>query len=127
MKKIGSGMAPGDRESGSPDHRSAEGQRSEMVERVGAELRRACLAEFGRTWSNDVAWRFARAAIAAMREPTKAMERSYYAACDEAGMVLWKTGYRAIIDAALADETMIGHSDPQAHREPDLKQIPEPK
>jgi hypothetical protein len=46
---------------------------SEMVERVGAALRAACLKEFGTNWNNDVAWEFARAAIAAMREPTPAM------------------------------------------------------
>ena len=54
----------------------------------------------------------ARAAIAAMREPTPAMERAYYAACDENGMVLWKTGYRAMIDAALADETLTAPAKP---------------
>ena len=44
-----------------------------------------------------------RAALEAMREPTPEMERAYYGSCDEAGMVLWKHGYRTMIDAALAE------------------------
>jgi hypothetical protein len=47
---------------------------SEMVERVGAALRKACLKEYGTNWGNDVAWRFARAALVAMREPTEGMK-----------------------------------------------------
>lgn len=39
---------------------------SDMIERVGSALAQACLEEFGSTWSNDVRWKFARAAIEAM-------------------------------------------------------------
>ncbi len=42
-------------------------------------------------------------AITAMREPTRDMEQAFYAACDEHGHVLWRYGYRAIIDAALSE------------------------
>lgn len=41
---------------------------SDMVERIGEALRKECLAIFGATWSNDVAWRLAQAAIEAMPE-----------------------------------------------------------
>lgn len=41
---------------------------SEMIERVGEALAKACKEEFGSTWSNDVRWKFARAAIDAMGE-----------------------------------------------------------
>lgn len=34
--------------------------------RVGEALRAKCKAEFGSTWSNDIAWSFARVAIAAV-------------------------------------------------------------
>lgn len=44
------------------------GADSDLVGRVGAALRAACLEEFGATWTNDVAWKFARAAIATMRD-----------------------------------------------------------
>jgi hypothetical protein len=58
------------------------------------------------TGSEDLLWTSwkagARAAIAAMREPSEAMEQAYYAACDVNGMCLWKHGYRVMIDAALA-------------------------
>lgn len=39
------------------------------IERVGDALRKKCLDIFGATWSYDVAWRLARAAIDAMPEP----------------------------------------------------------
>lgn len=35
---------------------------------VGEALRAACIREFGTAWSYDTAWRFARAAIAAMHD-----------------------------------------------------------
>ncbi len=41
-----------------------------------------------------------RAAIKAMRDPSKSMEDAYYGSCDEHGMVLWRSGYKAMIDAA---------------------------
>ena len=65
----------------------------EMVERVAMAIsgstRPAALARAAR-------------AIAAMRDPTPEMELAFYAACDEHGHVLWRYGYRAVIDAALA-------------------------
>jgi hypothetical protein len=46
---------------------------SEMVKRVGERLRNECLDVFGATWSYDVAWRFANAAIEEMRTPNDEM------------------------------------------------------
>jgi hypothetical protein len=43
----------------------------EMVARVAEALRSACREQFGSDWNNDVAWKFVRDAIAAMREPTE--------------------------------------------------------
>lgn len=43
------------------------------------------------------------AAIAAMREPTEEMREAFYKSCDEHGQVLWRYGYRAMIDEALKD------------------------
>lgn len=37
-----------------------------QIERVGEALRRECLAIFGSTWSNDIAWRLASTAIKEM-------------------------------------------------------------
>lgn len=68
---------------------------SEMVERVAEKLRAECLAVFGSTWNNDVAARFARAAIDTMREPTEAMAL-VYADPQEATMY-----WQAMIDTAL--------------------------
>ena len=68
----------------------------EIVERVARALDDA-----GMAYDPHTKWRFARAAIAAMREPTRAMEVAAYAAeetTDDAGIV-----WRAMIDAALAD------------------------
>jgi hypothetical protein len=82
-----------------------------MVERVGAELRKECLEVFGATWSNDVAWRFARAAITAMREPTPEMEKGLQAyldhltAYDEPSC---STAYHCMIDAALKEQEKVG-------------------
>ena len=39
-----------------------------MVDRVGQALRAACREEYGSDWNNDVAWKFARAAIQAMMD-----------------------------------------------------------
>ena len=77
---------------------------SEMVERVGAELRRVCLAEFGATWNNDVAWRFARSAIAAMKELPDDVVRAAIEADDKrTGNQTIRHIHRAIIDAMLAE------------------------
>jgi hypothetical protein len=46
---------------------TTENQPDELTRLVGERLRRECLSEFGSTWSNDVAWRFARAAIDEVR------------------------------------------------------------
>lgn len=70
-----------------------------MVERVGEALRNECLAVFGSTWSNDVAWRFARTAIKAMREPTEAMKGATYMRDWEA-LEIWQ----AMVDAALKEQ-----------------------
>lgn len=73
-----------------------------MVERVGEALRTACRKEFGSDWNYDVAWKFARAAIAAMREPTEAMieyaNNTVRADSDNMQCPDW---YRAAIDGAL--------------------------
>lgn len=69
-----------------------------MIERVGEALRKECLEVFGSTWSNDVAWRFARTAIKAMREPTEAMKGATYMRDWEA-LEIWQ----AMVDAALKE------------------------
>ncbi|UFS83223.1 hypothetical protein LPB79_13300 [Rhizobium sp. T136] len=81
-----------------------------MVERVGAELRRECLEVFGATWSNDVAWRFARAAIKAMREPSEAMvEAGNLPVWDDSVTVgLSEEIWPAMIDAALEEQEKVG-------------------
>lgn len=45
----------------------------------------------------------ARAAIEAMREPTEAMLGAFDRMTDDSGSVLVKTGYRAMISAALSE------------------------
>lgn len=50
---------------------------SEMIERVGDALRTACRKEYGTDWNYNVAWKFARVAIEAMREPTDEMYDRY--------------------------------------------------
>lgn len=70
-----------------------------MIERVGERLRKECLEVFGSTWSNDVAWRFARAAIEEMRLHTEAMELAGDEHADR-GAVVWM----AMIDASLKEE-----------------------
>lgn len=87
----------------------------EMIERVGAALAKACLDEFGSTWSNDVRWKFARAAIGAMREPTDEMIKVGHAniapwwspamvGSDDYGNTCKaaQSAFRGMIDAALA-------------------------
>lgn len=79
---------------------------NEMIERVGAALRAACLKEFGSNWNNDVAWAFAHAAIEAMREPTIEMQVAgteqwlCVAAMEDRSAANW----RAMIDAILTGE-----------------------
>lgn len=72
-----------------------------MIHRVAQRLRAECQEVFGTTWDNDVARRFARVAIEAMREPTTAQ---YYALSATGKMwhelnseLVWKI----YIDAAL--------------------------
>jgi hypothetical protein len=82
-----------------------------MVERVGAELRKECLEVFGATWSNDVAWRFARAAIEAMRTPTPEMvdvgtEARWQSAIRDANSV--REIWQHMIDAALKEQEKVG-------------------
>lgn len=82
---------------------------SEMVERVGEALRKECLAIFGSTWSNDNAWRLAKAAIEAMRQPTPEMSAAgtrigddfYSGVADYEAEGIWED----MIDAALSDLT----------------------
>ncbi|TBG78634.1 hypothetical protein ELG76_04260 [Rhizobium leguminosarum] len=76
-----------------------------MVERVGERLRKECLEVFGSTWSNDVAWRFARAAIESLRKPTEAMvNETGGGECNK-----WARGAWALmIDAALKEQEKAG-------------------
>lgn len=37
----------------------------EQLEKIGEELKQACMAEFGSTWSNDVTWKFVSTVITA--------------------------------------------------------------
>lgn len=75
-----------------------------MVHAVAEALRADCLRTFGATWSYDVSWAFARAAIEAMREPTRTMIERGSDQCDgstsAAEGVWWN-----MIDAALAEPT----------------------
>jgi hypothetical protein len=76
-----------------------------MIERVGERLRAECLEVFGSTWSNDVAWRFARAAIEALREPTEAMEvAGDKASYDYLPRHIAVTAYKAMVEAALKEQ-----------------------
>ena len=50
----------------------------EMVMRVAEALRTACRDEFGTDWNYGVSWKFARAAIRAMREPTEGMLKPFF-------------------------------------------------
>ncbi len=86
----------------------SETECSEMTQRVGAKLRKECEAVFGASWSNDVAWRFARAAIEAMREPTQQMRLAGIAEWsrpdptpEHESTLVFNAVYRAMIDAAL--------------------------
>lgn len=80
---------------------------NEMVDRVGVALRAACLEEFGTNWCNDVVWKFAKAAIAAMRVPTQTMldvAQSELPAIHQFGQPtpgFLAPAYSAMIDAAL--------------------------
>lgn len=75
-----------------------------MVEKVSEALRTQCLTEFGSTWSYDVAWRLASAAIEAMSEPTEAMLENGGWANANSGhpLDIWQ----AMTAAALATPTM---------------------
>ena len=80
----------------------------EMVERVAKALLNHTNSSPGVMTQYDMmseneARELASVAIAAMREPTEAMLKAAHAACDENGHVLVASGYRAMIDAALAD------------------------
>lgn len=74
---------------------------TEMVERVARAMQSsdALIVRFS-PW---VARELAKAAIAAMREPTAEMTRAFDAACDENGHCLARYGWRVMIDAALSD------------------------
>lgn len=72
-----------------------------LVTPVADALRAACLAEFGTNWNNDVAAKFASAAIAAMREPDATMvEAGYDAAELRINSVMLRKIWRAMVDAA---------------------------
>lgn len=85
---------------------------TDMVERVGEALRDQCKVEFGSSWSYDVAWRLACAAIEAMREPTPKMvaegQRIYAYGptatyvCMIDAVISTHARYRAMIDADLS-------------------------
>ena len=68
-----------------------------MNERVAQALRAACRDEFGTDWNNDVARKFARVAIEAMRRPTAEMWEAWSHERDPWG------AYEAMILEALKD------------------------
>lgn len=82
---------------------------SAMVERVGEALREQCRAEFRSTWSYDVTWRLARAAIEAMKlqDPAEgvpggiAFEDAFFGNTDTVFHAL-RDAWNTTIDAALA-------------------------
>lgn len=74
---------------------------SEMVQRVAEALRKACREQFGTDWSYDVAFKFARAAIEEMREPTQAMIEAPYALRLSGDDFIHKSFYQAMIDEVL--------------------------
>lgn len=76
---------------------------SEMVERVKAEVFRAIAGQPGALITNDAAERAARAAIAAMREPTEAMLEDGRGE-DTSMHAPVAVIYTAMIDAALGKE-----------------------
>ncbi len=82
-----------------------------MVHAVAEALRADCLRTFGATWSYDVSWAFARAAIEAMREPTPEMVTAgvdRFSDLFQAGVgseYLMTETAKAMIDAALAEPT----------------------
>ena len=81
---------------------------SEMVERVAKEIYLHVNAETAGRPLAEVADAYlacARAAILAMREPTEAMLSAAYRSCDDSGMVMIKSGYKAMIDSALSPST----------------------
>ena len=94
---------------------------SDMIERVGSALANACMDEFGRTWTNDVRWKFARAAIEAMREPTPHMQEAGAAELERQRIALeWDSPsiwigkfFSAMIDSALSQSP---HSLPSEDR-----------
>lgn len=73
-----------------------------MIERVAMAIAES---EFGRGCTVDnVHINQARAAIEAMRDPTDQMLGAFDRHCDDNGQCLVKTGYRAMIAAALNEE-----------------------
>lgn len=73
-----------------------------MIERVTDALCKECMEVFGAKWSGDVAKRFARAALEAMREPTPAMlERAFGYGLPREALARY---YREMIDAALKEQ-----------------------
>jgi hypothetical protein len=79
---------------------------SEMVERVGQALREACLEEFGTCWDNDVAWRFAEAAIAAGADGMSGAARASDTAVEIAlAKGLLQVAYLAMPDTYFASDS----------------------
>lgn len=79
-----------------------------MVHAVAEALRADCLRTFGATWSYDVSWAFARAAIEAMRDPTAGMVNAGGYACQahcDLTMDAARASWAGMIDAALAEPT----------------------
>lgn len=78
-----------------------------MVERMAAAMYERYDNPGSFAWAEpeDREWFLsaALAALKAMRSPSDAMEKAYYAACDEYGHCLWKSGYQAMIDAAIKE------------------------
>ena len=80
--------------------KQSEAAGGSLRERVIEALRDECSTIFHCRWSNDVAACLARAAIAAMREPTNDIRNTYY---NQTGHVLYDSGWEAVIDDVLKE------------------------
>lgn len=75
---------------------------NEMIERVARAIADANMEDYDEL--KELHDALARAAIAAMREPTEAMEREYFNALTGNRREVGRKVYRAMIDAALKSE-----------------------
>lgn len=149
--KSGSGLAPGDWENRSPDHRSAGGLEmkrliAHLPDRSAAFAYRCAHDLYERMagpegvedsietvmLEQDLSRELAEKAFAASRRRYEllVLRSKPNGQLDYENPMLRTFRTEAEVRAAfsaLRNGAMIGHLDPQAHREPDLKQIPEPK